>query len=190
MQIRLMRALALATALFFGWSGVAAAQSPPPAGIYNFTFSSAGTNAAGQINVGAGGAVTSVSNFIVNGSAYVLNKSSTVSVPNTGTSPALNSTTFPAVFSGSDPQFLFVGTTPTSSTGFLFFNYPGNHKDYVNGYVNGGLVSQDLAASESLQAVAAPAPGTGLVSWALAAMALAGFGAWTEMRKRRWAMPA
>ena len=185
MQFRWMRALALASVLALGWSGMAAAQSPPPTGTYNFTATTAGTffnpgglNASGEITVGAGGAVTSIKNFVVNGVTQYLNTNGALFG---GQTPTLNSTTSGNIFVGAPASNLFaVSTTPTSNVGYIFFNSFG--VDYSQA-CNNGCSNGVPIDSDSLAAVAAPAPGMGLLSWVLAALALGSFGVWAQLRK-------
>ena len=175
MITRFARALALSLVLWLGWSGATAAQTPAP-GNYNFSFTAAGFSASGSITVGAGGSVTSISNFLINGLSYVLNTSGPYGGADYGNAPELRSETPGMIFYGpSDTsKYLLVTTSPGSNNGYLFGS---SGVDFAESFAGGTYQRDIYADSSSLTAEPVPVPlaGAGLLSWLLAALGTAGY---------------
>lgn len=188
MLVRWMRALALAAVVLFGWSGVAAAQSTT----YNFMFTSAAGSGGGLITA-TGGAIQSVSDFIINGSTYNLDTSGNNNFQRAGTNPMFRQVDAPAYFPYDFSNALFV-SNGTDGYGFMEQNSAQDlvfHVSNTGGSYN-RLTGLALADTETLGPAApapAPAPGGGLLSWLTAALVAASGYLWTHVRKRREAQP-
>ena len=175
MICRWLRAVACSAVIFFGWSGVAAAQ----AGSYNFAFSPTanGLSGGGVITIDSALRVTSISNFTINGATYLLDTSQSFS-----SNPTLMSTSPGSLFAQISPNFLYVSSTGSSDTGFSLNN--NGTGDYVTSIANGTAFSQSPIFSESFTAVPAPQIGGGALSWIIALFGLAGL-AWRTRRRPR-----
>ena len=173
----LMRVLALAILMLFGAAGAATAQTTT----YNFIFSAANGAGSGFVTINnATKQVVSIQNFFVDSVQQFLDTSGKAAVTGYGTNPTLFSTTAPQLFSAPQALTLTVSTQPGSNVdhaGYLFYRQGSADVLYAAG------TTQTL--TETFNAIPAPVPGGGRLSWIAAALLLAAVGAWRLFDGRR-----